>query len=169
MKRVFVGLMVVILLAGCQPEVGETPVIIVETGKDNKPNDVTNQLEKTTAESEATTQTKASVTTTEAEETTVPAEEKAVGGWDMMANELSVTLPFNTMAYTAKAPSYNWKTDLSDLHNAGQYSGFTQGQLDMINKNGFVILAMWNYRVELTTFDTHVFVGQRRMSAARKY
>jgi len=158
MKKVIIVFMVLFVLVSCQPKEEQKTEITAETDLDQKPNDIDNQTdttEDTTLENKENTDKDA-------------AKQVDIEGWTLDSSALQITLDYEKPEYIANSPSYSWKPDLSDLHNAGQYTGFTKKQLSMINSNGFVVLpesstyppAMLHQGYEMSEYDyTPLFVS----------
>ncbi|HHZ02776.1 MAG TPA: DUF3160 domain-containing protein [Tissierellia bacterium] len=71
----------------------------------------------------------------------IPYEIKEVPApWNMSIETLSVDVPYEVLEFTPTVEKYEVKEDLSDLVNAGQYTGFTEDQIKAIYEDGFVVL-----------------------------
>lgn len=60
--------------------------------------------------------------------------------WNLSMNTYNVSVPYSLPKYTPNAGAYKVNEDLSDLHNAGQYKGFTIEQKRAIYEDGFVVI-----------------------------
>lgn len=60
--------------------------------------------------------------------------------WNMNMNSYDVDVPYRVPEFIPKVDKYEVNQDLSDLFNAGQYSGFTEEQTKSIYEDGFVAL-----------------------------
>lgn len=60
--------------------------------------------------------------------------------WNMNMESFSVDVPYVVPKFTPAAEKYTVNEDLSDLKNAGQYTGFTDRQIKSIYDDGFVVL-----------------------------
>lgn len=143
MKKIIILLSMVCLLltlSSCKKSIEEVdePVVITLPEKDNKPNAPENQQaeEEEAPLPEATT-----------DEATVPEASTEISvvlpispSWAMTLDDQMVELAYEAPTYQPSVVPYKWSEDLSDLHNVGQYSGFTDQQLKMLNTNGFVVL-----------------------------
>ena len=127
MKKIIILLLVIVLCVSCQPK-EEVNIVVAETDLDEKPNDDQKQIE----ELEEPVQV---------EESPEPVERiEYAKGWNIDPNDYVLELAYEAPTYNKNSPMYTWKTDLSDLNNGNQYTGFTNNQLSMLNENGFVVL-----------------------------
>ncbi|MDW5299244.1 MAG: hypothetical protein SA378_03790 [Sedimentibacter sp.] len=60
--------------------------------------------------------------------------------WEMNLSSYDVDVPYELPNYTPNVEKYEINQDLSNLFNAGQYSGFTEEQTKLIYEDGFVAL-----------------------------
>ena len=60
--------------------------------------------------------------------------------WNRNISMYNVDISYELPEFTPNVQSYKIKEDLSDLHNAGQYVGFTEKQRKALHEDGFVIL-----------------------------
>ncbi len=63
---------------------------------------------------------------------------EAKDGWAYNPKDKQVDVLFKQHYYTMNAPQYDF--NMETLVNAGQFTGFTDGQTAMLEKNGFVVL-----------------------------
>ncbi|NLK65244.1 MAG: DUF3160 domain-containing protein [Tissierellia bacterium] len=68
-------------------------------------------------------------------------DEKSVpAAWNMNMEEFHTDVPFSIPVFTPAVEKYDVDEDLSNLVNAGQYTGFTDEQIKSIYQDGFVVL-----------------------------
>ncbi|MFA9423816.1 MAG: DUF3160 domain-containing protein [Sedimentibacter sp.] len=60
--------------------------------------------------------------------------------WEMNMSTYDVNVLYQVPEFTPNVGKYEINSDLSSLFNAGQYTGFTQAQMDSISEDGFVAL-----------------------------
>ena len=60
--------------------------------------------------------------------------------WDMNMGAFDVNVPYEVPEFIPAAEKYQVDADLSNLVNAGQYTGFTDEQIKSIYEDGFVVL-----------------------------
>lgn len=60
--------------------------------------------------------------------------------WSMGMESFNVNVPYEVPEFTPAAEEYQVDADLSNLVNAGQYTGFTDEQIKSIYEDGFVVL-----------------------------
>lgn len=60
--------------------------------------------------------------------------------WNMSLETFDVDVPYEAPNVTPVVEKYEVSEDLSNLINAGQYSGFTDEQIKSIYDDGFVVL-----------------------------
>ena len=163
MKRLLIVTLVTLLMvSACAVKVPSDTVIVAETEQDHQPNDaeslLDNENELESAEEDPDNQAdKPEYSTDKNDLSDDEADKDAIEGdptegtsngmesvvsdaWSLNLQEQSVMVPYGTPTVEANVPQYTWAEDLSDLHNVEMYTGFTQGQVDMLNTNGFVVL-----------------------------
>jgi len=136
MKRVMIIILSIMLLVSCQPKDEIEVKITAETDKDQQPNDIDSQVSSTTEKKDPIESTEENTEVTDE----IINNEDIVKGWEIDSNNLTLELDYKQPTYTVNSPEYNWNPDLSDLKNSTQYEGFSTGQLELLNKNGFVVL-----------------------------
>ncbi len=119
-------------------EVSTTETESVDTEQNNTEVNQTSTPDNTTNDKEEDQE--ADQETTESSDQSIEEALSYVGGWDIPYIDMSLTVPYEGIEYTPMASSYALGSDLSNLYNAGQYDGFTDNQLKMIQENGFVVL-----------------------------
>lgn len=60
--------------------------------------------------------------------------------WKLKLTETMADVPYNIPEFTPNAENYEFSNDLSNIFNAGQYTGFNDEQKKAISEDGFVIL-----------------------------
>jgi hypothetical protein len=60
--------------------------------------------------------------------------------WNLNMSSYEVNVPYQVPEFTPNVKDYNVNEDLSNLFNAGQYTGFTDEQINAIYNDGFVIM-----------------------------
>lgn len=134
------------VLSSCQ-QVEVEPKVIVDTSKEVKVNETvtTAELPSEKDKNEATQASK------ESEESEEHLESKAVeepiealeihSGWAMQLSEMMVEVPFEPSTYTVKQQPLSIEEQYESIINKDQYKGFTDGQIEMIKDNGFVVMS----------------------------
>lgn len=63
-----------------------------------------------------------------------------INSWDIKSEDLRVSVEYKVPEYTPNVSEINVETDLSNVYNINQFSGFTDNQMKNLYENGFVVL-----------------------------
>lgn len=78
--------------------------------------------------------------------------------WSLVDSLAAADKEYKATEYEAKVPGYTIKSDLTNIENIGQFSGFTKKQKNMLVKNGFVVIPSTDTRIYYT-YDSNEYKG----------
>jgi hypothetical protein len=78
--------------------------------------------------------------------------------WSLVQSLVDLEVDYEAPIAEAKVAPYTIESDLSNIENIDQFSGFTEEQTDMLAENGFVVVPAINTRIYYT-YDDNEYKG----------